>query len=120
MGCPVVVKTRAPRTRVRVQSTIVKTVGGTQGPPGLPASAAVQAGTVLPAAFAGSPLTASIVLPDLYPDANYSIATQITTSSGRVVLVNATNYTAAGFDLELCSQNLDGIAEIRWQTTPYN
>lgn len=59
-------------------------------------------------------------MPDLYPDANYSIATQITTSSGRVVLVNATNYTAAGFDLELCSQNLDGIAEIRWQTTPFN
>ena len=75
---------------------------------------------MLPADFAGAPLTASVVLPDLYPDANYSIATQITTSSGRVVLVNATNYTAAGFDLELCSQNLDGIAEIRWQTTPFN
>ena len=120
MGVPVVISTRSPKTRVRVLNTVVKKIGGTQGPPGLPASAAVQAGTVLPADFAGSPLTASVVLPDLYPDANYSIATQITTSSGRVVLVNATNYTAAGFDLELCSQNLDGIAEIRWQTTPFN
>lgn len=80
----------------------------------------VQAGEVIPAQFTGLPLTASVTLPTPYPDANYAVATQVSSVSGRVIPVNAINYTATGFDLVLCSRSLIGLANVRWQTTPFN
>ena len=87
---------------------------------GTPSTGDVQAGIAIPAAFTGNPLTASVTLPVAYPDSNYSVATQVTSVSGRVIPTNVVNITATGFDIELCSQNLNGMAGVRWQTTPYN
>ena len=78
-----------------------------------------QAGVAIPAAFTGNPLTASVVLPAAYPNSNYSVATQVTSVSGRVIPTNVVNITATGFDIELCSQNINGMAGVRWQSQPY-
>jgi hypothetical protein len=80
----------------------------------------VQAGIAIPAAFTGNPLTASVVLPTAYPNSNYAVATQVTSVSGRVIPTNVINITATGFDIVLSSQNINGLAGVRWQTTPYN
>lgn len=137
MGSPVVVRSGGARvsakasvkpivarggsaTVVKIDNTVVKSIGGPQGPPGTNADSLVQAGAAIPAMFTGSPLTATVTLPTPYLDANYSVATQVSSVSGRIIPTNVVKQTATGFEIELCSQNLDGLEAVRWQTTPYN
>lgn len=79
-----------------------------------------QAGQVIPAQFSGNPLTASVSLPVSYADANYAVATQMTSATNRVIPINVTNISASGFDIVLSSQNLNGVAFVRWQTEPFS
>jgi hypothetical protein len=80
----------------------------------------VQAGEAIPAQFAGVPPTASVTLPTPYADSKYSVATQVTSVTNRVIPTNVVNITATGFDIVLSSRSLIGLAGVRWQTTPFN
>ena len=92
---------------------------GIPGPQGPPGDGLVQAGAVLPAAFSGAPLQATITLPNPYATAAYAVAPKATTVTGRLVPVNVLSRTATQFVLELCSTNLIGIEAIHWISTPH-
>ena len=85
-----------------------------QGPPGPPGDAGLNAGSVLPAEFSGTPLTATITFSSPYPDLSYTVVPSVTSVTGRVIPVNVVNRTTTSFQLELCSTNLSGLESVNW------
>lgn len=66
--------------------------------------------------FAGSPKTAAIVFGSAYPDDTYSISISAVTDGSKSYAPSIENKTAAGFTVNLQSNNLTGLVEVDWQT----
>lgn len=121
MADPIVIEVPSPdpiSVEVPEDEIICVEVGliGPQGPPG---DALLQSGIILPAVFVPPNMETTVTLPQPYVDTNYSVVTQATTVSGRLIPVNVKNKTPATFVLELCSSNLDGLESVNWTSTPH-
>jgi len=74
-----------------------------------------KSGTLLPGAFSGSPKVAAVAFASAYT-AGYAVAVDIETGGARVFAHTIKNLTAAGFQIEICADNIGGIVRVSWQT----
>lgn len=86
----------------------------TSGPAG-----GLKSGTVLAAAFAGNPKTASVNFGTAYADANYAVTLTSVTSTHVQFAPSAESKAAAGFTINTGANNINGLVEINWITAPY-
>lgn len=83
----------------------------------------VWAGTELAVAFAGVPLTASVVFGSPHPSGvAYAIAADelVNPASGLSLDISIENKTANGFDIVLNAAAAPGLIQVDWQVQPYD
>jgi hypothetical protein len=84
------------------------------------AGVGIKAGTVLKAAFTGSPRTATVTFATPFPDANYAITLGVGVTGSSLFNANWRNKTASGFTITLgTSCSITNLVAVDWHAAPY-
>ena len=75
-----------------------------------------KAGLLPAAAFAGNPKKATVTFGTAYPNTNYAITLSPVTDGTKTFTLDAESKTAAGFVVNLNSNNLANFLEVGWHT----
>jgi hypothetical protein len=88
--------------------------GGGSGP-----GANMKAGAVLNATFVGNPKIATVSFTTAYSDSNYAVTLCCLTNFHVQFAPGIENKTAAGFDINMGANNINGLVQVEWTTAPY-
>jgi hypothetical protein len=101
---------------------VTSTAHGAQHAPGgldpIPGVSSLKSGSITPGYFTGHPLTAVVQFSTPFPDTNYAVTLAVTTDGSKTFAPSVSNKTAAGFSINLNTNNVANLIEVGWHCLP--
>lgn len=102
---------------------ITSTAHGAQHAPGgsdpIPGLSDTKSGAVTPGYFTGNPKSAVVAFTSPFPDTNYSVTLAALTDGTKTFAPSVSNKTAAGFTINLNTNNVANLIEVGWHCLPF-
>jgi hypothetical protein len=78
----------------------------------------IKSGVLIPGAFAGNPKKATVTFTTAFPDANYAVTLAAEAANDKGFVPHVESKTAAGFVVNLGTNNIANLVAVGWHATP--